>query len=127
MNGSFALRLLVLCFGLFVTGSVLHAADEVSAAKARIQHRVADLDKLKAKKLVGENNRGYLEMRASLLNEDEKIMADENSDRAIVYRATAGQNGRRMEAVGRDRAQEIAEAAKRGTWVQDEDGQWYEK
>jgi uncharacterized protein YdbL (DUF1318 family) len=110
---------------LFGTGA-LRAADSADA-QARMEQRAPALEKLKAKKLIGENNRGYLEARAALLEEYQNLVAVENTDRAIVYQAEAGRKGVRMETVGRDRAREIGEEAKRGTWLQEEDGQWYEK
>lgn len=126
MRTSVLCRLLIAVLGFCAVFASLRAED-VTAAEARMQQRAPALEKLKAKKLIGENNRGYLAARADLIEEYQNMMAVENTDRAIVYNAEAGRKGVRMESVGRDRAREIAEEAKRGTWLQDEDGQWYEK
>lgn len=126
MNIQRLLCLLVALAGLIFAAPHARASDSAET-RARMERRTPAVDKLKAKKLIGENNRGYLEARADLLEEYQSLVAVENTDRAIVYRAEAGLKGVRMETVGRDRAREIAEAAKRGTWLQDDDGQWYEK
>jgi uncharacterized protein YdbL (DUF1318 family) len=126
MNSQLITRCLFLLFALFA-GAAVSRGEDIAAVKARIEARKANVEALKAKKLLGENNRGYLEPRHSIYPADEKTMSDENTDRAALYQVIAGQKGIRMERVGRERAQEIAEEAKRGTWVQDEDGQWYEK
>ena len=103
------------------------SAEDARALETRMEQRSNSVEALKKKKLLGENNRGYLEPRGSLYPADEKIMADENTDRAALYERIAGQKGMRMEQVGREQAQERAESSKRGVWIQDEDGQWYEK
>lgn len=107
--------------------SAMARGEDAATVLARMEQRRPAVEALKKKKLLGENNRGYLEPRGSLFPADEKTMADENTDRAAQYQRIAGQKGLRMEQVGRERAQEIAEESKRGVWLQDEEGQWYEK
>lgn len=120
-----AVRLLVvfigLCFGQAVWAG---KADEI---RDRIAARKSAIDALKTKRLLGENNRGYLEPRHSLFPEQEKLMSDENDDRRALYRVVAGEKGRRMEDVSREQASENAFDAERGTWIQDEYGEWYVK
>lgn len=122
---SSTLRLLVVLVGIFVGQGVWAGkADEI---RDRIAARKPAVDALKAKRFLGENHRGYLEPRHSLFPEQEKLMSDENHDRRELYKTVAGEKGMRMEEVGREQASENAFEAKRGTWIQDEYGEWYVK
>jgi len=99
----------------------------VKAAKARIVNRLKLIIELKAQGIVGENNRGYLE----LLNKEEKrykeLVDAENRDRRIIYQYIAKTQGVSLEAVERLRAKQIRERAPSGQWLQDDDGRWYKK
>ena len=81
---------------------------------------------LKAKGLVGEDNRGYLQFIGQK-KENEAVVAAENKDRQMVYEAIAKQQGTTVELVGQHRAIQIAEKAQRGEWLQDANGKWYQK
>ncbi len=50
--------------------AALPAAEDRAAILARMEQRLAAVDELKERKLVGENNRGYLEGRAALVEGD---------------------------------------------------------
>src|SRR5690349_3102662 len=126
MTPSIVFRILFLVVSLVIGAAVVHAED-TRAVRARMEQRLGSVDSLKAKKLVGENNRGFLEARASLAPADEKIVADENEDRRTVYAAIAAQQCVSAEEVGRARAQKIAIASKRGVMIQAPDGSWSEK
>jgi uncharacterized protein YdbL (DUF1318 family) len=126
MKPAFLFRLVFLGVALLL-GAAVAQAEDLGALKARMEQRQGSVDALKDRKLVGENNRGYLEPRASLTPSDEKIMSDENEDRRQVYGAIAAKTGASADEVGRARAQKIAISSKRGVWVQSPDGSWSEK
>ena len=126
MKSTLVFRILFLFASLMLGAAIVHAED-LGAIKARMEQRQSAVDALKDRKLFGENNRGYLEARASLTPSDEKIMSDENADRAAVYAAIAAQTGSTSDQVGRLRATKIAASSKRGVWVQSPDGNWAEK
>jgi uncharacterized protein YdbL (DUF1318 family) len=88
--------------------------------------RLAELDALKAKGAIGENNRGFVEVRESAPNA-ESLVSAENSDRGQVYAMIAKQTGATADAVGRQRAKQIAAGSRSGVWVQDESGKWSKK
>ena len=119
-------RILFLVVSLALGMAVVHAED-IGAVKARMSQRLGSVDSLKERKLVGENNRGYLEARGSLTPSEEQVVSSENADRREVYGAIAASTGASMEQVGRQRAQMIASSSKRGVWVQSPDGQWAQK
>jgi uncharacterized protein YdbL (DUF1318 family) len=114
-------------FASLMLGSAIVRAEDLSAVKARMEQRQSTVDALKERKVVGENNRGYLEARASLKPDEEKVLSDENTDRATVYAALAAQTGSSSDQVGRLRATKIAASSKGGVWVQSTDGNWAQK
>lgn len=92
----------------------------------RMRERLPQLDDLKAKEVVGENNRGFVEVRGSGDAGAAGVVADENRDREAVYALIAKETGATPENVGKARARDIA-ARSRGVWVQDESGRWSKK
>lgn len=126
MKSKLLLRIFFLVVSLVVGLSVAQAAD-LGAVKARMAQRVATIDALKERQVVGENNRGYLEARGSLKPEEQKVVSDENEDRGTVYAAIAAQTGTSSDQVGRARAEKIASASRHGVWVQAPDGSWAQK
>jgi uncharacterized protein YdbL (DUF1318 family) len=85
------------------------------------------VDALKDRQVAGENNRGLLEARGQLSGADQQILTEENADRTAVYQALASKTGSTADAVGRQRAQQIAARSKHGVWLQDASGQWHQK
>ena len=124
---TFWTRLFVVLAVLGFAGAVAVRAEDLGAVKQRLQQRVSAIDGLKARGLIGENNRGYLEARGSLAGADSSLMSAENADRGTVYAAIAQQTGTASDQVGRARAKKIAENSKPGVWLQKESGEWYKK
>ncbi|PQP32971.1 DUF1318 domain-containing protein [Desulfobacteraceae bacterium SEEP-SAG10] len=94
--------------------------------KARMKERLPVITALKAEGVIGENNKGYLEVIGG--NQAKKnVINAENSDRKQVYTAIAKQQGTSVDLVGKRRAKQIANKAKPGQWIQDQSGKWYRK
>jgi uncharacterized protein YdbL (DUF1318 family) len=94
--------------------------------KTRMLSRLADIVKLKAQGVVGENNEGYLTILQSPT--DKKALIDaENKDRDIIYRAIAKKQGTTAQLVGQRRALMHAQNADAGTMIQNKDGKWIKK
>lgn len=113
---------------LAVAAVLLLAAVPATAAqglKERMATRLPVIDDLKARGIVGENNQGYLEFVGP--PEKAEVVAAENADRREVYAAIAGQTGASVEAVGRQRATQIAQKSMSGVRLQKPDGTWYTK
>lgn len=102
-------------------------AQDLGAVKARIEQRLGAVTALKDRGVAGENNRGFLEVRGNASGGDQQVISDENSDRRTVYGALGAQTGASADAVGRQRAQQIASIAKRGHWIQETNGEWRQK
>jgi len=54
-------------------------------------------------------------------------VAEENSDRGVLYAEVAKRSGVSADNAGRARARQIAANSAPGVWVQKEDGSWYKK
>ena len=121
----FSRLFLVLAFvlGFAATGS---AADDLNSVKARMAQRLPQIDQLKAQGVVGENNRGMMELRGGDVDAGDAVAA-ENRDRGIVYAEIARQTGTSVEQVARHRARQIASLSAPGVWLQKDDGTWYKK
>ena len=126
MNSAALFRIVLLVLSLAL-GSAVVRAENLAAVKTRMDQRVSAVEALKDRKLVGENNRGYLEARGGVRPEEQSALSDENADRRTVYQAIAAQESSDAEAVGRKRAQRIAVNSARGHWLQGGDGVWYQK
>jgi len=108
--------------GTFVTGVSAFAAD----IKTRMKNRLPVIKELKAKQILGEDNKGLLQF-VGAKREKEDVVAAENKDRKTVYAAIAKQQGTTAELVGKRRAVQIAKKASKGTWLQDAGGNWNKK
>jgi uncharacterized protein YdbL (DUF1318 family) len=108
--------------GFFIAGPTLFADD----IKARMKNRLPTILELKAKGIVGENNKGYLEFIGGK-REKADVVAAENEDRKAVYEAIAKQQGTTVELVGKRRALQISQKADSGDWLQDAKGNSYQK
>ncbi len=108
---------------MFAVAAVGAPVDE---AKGRMRERVPVIDALKRSEAVGENNRGYLEVRKDE-GEAAEVVAGENTDRRVVFADAAARSGASAEVVGRSFARQIASASAPGVWLQRENGEWYKK
>jgi len=112
--------LAVLCIGSLVR------AEDIGAVKARMEQRLPQVQALKAQADVGENNRGYLEVRGGA-GDAGAVVAAENQDRTVVYAEIAKRTNVSADQVGQARALKIAQRSRPGEWVQDEAGGWKKK
>ena len=120
-------KTIIVLLPVFILGILLtNAYASSKAIKKRMIERLPTIRELKAKGLVGENNKGYLEFVGSK-KEKSNVVKAENKDRKKVYGAIAKQQGTTIELVGKHRAIQIAKKAKPGELLQDANGQWYEK
>ncbi len=102
-------------------------AENASDLRHRMEQRLSVIDGLKAKEVIGENNRGFVEVRGSGSADASRAVADENRDREAVYAIIARETGALADSVGRARARQIAANSRSGVWVQDDSGRWLKK
>ncbi len=120
----FITMILLLLSVLLIAGASAFAGS--AEIKARMKERLPVINALKAEGVIGENNKGYLEVIGGKQAKKDVITA-ENSDRKQVYTAIAKQQGTSVDLVGKRRAKQIAKKAKPGQWIQDQSGKWYQK
>ncbi len=115
-----------LAAGALLLAAVTVRADDLGTVRARMEQRLFKLDALKSNGAIGENNRGFVEVREDR-DDAGNLCAEENRDREAVYAEIAKRNGTSTDQVGRLRAKKIAESSATGVWLQREDGSWHKK
>ena len=113
--------------GLFLLAVSVQA--ESAELKGKFLQRKPLLEQLKNQELIGENNLGFLEFRSAdgQSKENTQIIQAENEDRKTVYAEIAVKVNTSAEDVGKRRAVQIAALAAVGQWLQDAEGNWYQK
>jgi len=106
------------------SGVTVVQAEDLGTVRARMEKRITQIDALKTSGVLGENNRGFLEVRSGA---DGGVAAAENADREVVYAAIGQKNGVSAEKVGQARAERIAGRSAPGVWLQRANGEWYKK
>lgn len=118
---------LISYFALCCLAALAVFAQDTSEIRRRMEQRLPAIDGMKARQIVGENNRGFLEERSRASDDERQTISAENGDRQAVYNAIARQTGASADEVGRARAKKIAAGSAPGVWLQRENGEWYRK
>ena len=105
--------------------SIKEMTPEVQAALDRRRERFDQLAELKKKGVIGENNRGYVEV---ITNGEgaEGIVDAENKDRKVIYQTIAEQNDLKgeIDTIEKVFAEVQKEKAQTGDKIQDDQGRW---
>lgn len=104
------------------TGAYAQSPSDEEAAKGRRKARIKDIDAALSAGCLGENNKGYLEIRPCDGSADQKgaakaLAKDENADRKTIYAAIAVKQGLKADqadAVGEVFAGEIRGKLRKG-------------
>ena len=94
--------------------------------KERMKQRLPVIADLKAKGIIGEDNKGYLGFVTGARAQEAVIAAD-NKDRKMIYTHFAKQQNTSLEVVEKVQAKRKAERAKPGEFFQNPDGSWHKK
>lgn len=109
----------------FATQAIAAGRDEI---QGRMIARKGQIDAMKDKGAVGENNKGYLAaVSGGLDGNDKRVVDAENADRGAVYKAIAEKEGTTADHVGKRRAKQLASQAKSGHYIMDDAGNWKKK
>ena len=111
---------------LFFYTTLLAGNALAASLKERMKARLPQITRLKTDGIIGENNRGFLESRQQNAAST-ALTSAENQERQTVYSAIAQQQRTSPKIVGQRRAAQIADRAPSGTWLQNENGNWYKK
>lgn len=120
---------LLLAISIFLIAPLVTGAMAIAGMndiKSRMKSRLPEIVSLKAKGIIGENNKGYLQFTGADRT-GEAVVRAENADRKAVYEAIAKQQGTTADVVGVHRAAQIAQKAAPGELLQDANGKWYHK
>lgn len=112
--------LLILC--LIVSSQVVNASE----IKERMKQRLPVIAELKARGIIGEDNRGYLGFVTSA-RDQEAVVAAENADRKTIYSYFATQQNTTVNVVEAIQAKRKAEKTASGEFFQNPDGTWHKK
>jgi len=104
----------------------LHATGKVTIQR-RLSQRLPAIDAIKLSGRVGENRNGYLEARGELTKNEEKLVDEENGDRRKIFAIVSIKTNTATTTVGATRARQIVERSRRGIWLQNESGEWFQK
>ncbi len=127
--------------GLLISEALAEDAFKVSSPRiAQLRDRLAKrLDEMLTHKRVGwigEDNVGLLiikdksQVKPMLLKKVEKLVGEENTDRAELYAEIARLNGLKpsaMKDLGRTFGHSFQAESPSGTWVQSDSGEWSQK
>ena len=91
-----------------------------------MKERLPVIIQMKTDGIIGENFQGYLAYITDQ-QQNQEIVDGENMDREKIYTYIAQKEGADKSLVGIRRAKQIAENAKPGEYLQNEDGSWYQK
>lgn len=109
--------------------SIKEMTPEVQAALDNRRNRYEVLRSLKQQGVVGENNKGYVELLAADNAEAAAVVKEENADRQIIYTTIAQQNNLEdsLSTIEQVFAQVQRDKADAGDKIQAEDGKWATK
>ncbi len=101
---------------------------EVKAALENRRSRFDQLKSLKAQGIVGENNRGYVQVLGND-SSAKSLVESENNDRRVIYKTIEAQNNLSgaMETIEKVFAQVQRDKASPTDKIQTEDGRWVTK
>ena len=110
----------------------LHKTPAVQKVLNNRHARVAELQMLKARGLIGENNRGFITiLKPSAVQAKEKSLVDaENHDRKFIYNTVVTQNhlgDKGLVKVEEGFAQTHRIRAAKGDFIQTPSGKWFQK
>jgi uncharacterized protein YdbL (DUF1318 family) len=114
---------LILCF---LTGIFFMVPAQSEDLKARMLERLPQITDLKARGIVGENNKGFLDFIGGK-SEKKEVVDAENADRQKIYQAIGAKENTGPDLVGKRRALQIRENAGPGEWLQEDSGKWVKK
>lgn len=103
----------------------------VEVIQKRMLQRLKTIDQLKYKGILGENKLGYLaptpRFEKSLDEKQLALVKEENQDRKEIYTILAKRTNTTLLQVQDIRAKMVREKSKKGYWLQDTKGRWYQK
>ena len=123
-------------YGQTITSNVQTESPKTDEARSRMKERLEEIDGYKAAGLLGENKEWQIEIRSTGgLGKEEKanlreLVKEENADRMTICREIIRINNMpptELKNVQAGFARAQRKLAKKGEWLQNEDGAWVKK
>jgi len=102
------------------------SSSKLDQLKKRFQERYPAIKELKAKGVVGETDKGYLEWVEKKESASADLVKEENDDRTTLYEEVAKKDKSDADTVAKHAAQRNFDKAKSGEYLQ-VDGKWHKK
>ncbi len=123
-------------YGQTITSEVQTSSPRIAEARSRMKERLGEIQKYKDSGILGESKEWLLEVRSTQgMSEEEKerlqrLVKEENADRMTICREIVEINHMppsELKKVQAGFARAQRKLAKKGEWVQNEDGNWERK
>ena len=94
---------------------------------SRMKERLPSLVQAKDQGVVGEGTDGFVYVRESGSEKIAKMVADENEDRKILFKAMSSKTGGSVEEVANKFSQALVQKSKKGHWFRKSSGEWMQR
>ena len=94
---------------------------------SRMKERLPSLVQAKDQGVVGEGTDGFVYVRESGSEKIAKMVADENEDRKILFKAMSSKTGGSVEEVANKFSKALVQKSKKGHWFRKSSGEWMQR
>ena len=94
---------------------------------SRMKERLPSLVQAKDQGVVGEGTDGFVYARESDSEKIVKMVADENEDRKILFKAMSSKTGGSVEEVANKFSKALVQKSKKGHWFRKSSGEWMQR
>ena len=94
---------------------------------SRMKERLPSLLQAKDQGVVGEGTDGFVYVRDSGSEKIAKMVADENEDRKILFKAMSSKTGGSVEEVANKFSKALVQKSKKGHWFRKSSGEWMQR
>ena len=94
---------------------------------SRMKERLPSLVQAKDQGVVGEGTDGFVYVREGDSEKIVKMVADENEDRKILFKAMSSKTGGSFEEVANKFSKALVQKSKKGHWFRKSSGEWMQR
>ena len=92
-----------------------------------MKERLPSLVQAKDQGVVGEGTDGFVYVREGDSEKIVKMVADENEDRKILFKAMSSKTGGSVEEVANKFSKALVQKSKKGHWFRKSSGEWMQR
>ena len=94
---------------------------------SRMKERLPSLVQAKDEGVIGEGTDGFVYVRESDSEKVKKMVADENEDRKILFKAMSSKTGGSVDEVANKFSKALVQKSKKGHWFRKSSGEWMQR